>query len=220
MRYPLDANVMRLYAITAPGAAADPAAKDRARAWLEAGVRMIQLREKNVPRESLVPFGRYLRALTAEYDALFIVNDDPHLAALLDADGVHLGQEDARVSEARRILGRDKILGLSTHDQRQVLEAADMDVDYLGVGPVFTSTTKNVGRPLLGPEFAGWAWRKAQQPVVAIGGIQLANVGRIVAEGCRNVAVVSAINAHPRPGDVVRAFLGILNAPVESAGAR
>ncbi len=203
---------LRLYAVTEDGAAKDKSAKNRIRLWLESGVRAIQLRDKKIAPAELVPFGKFLRAITAEYGALFIVNDDPMLAALLDADGCHLGQEDMKIDEARRLLGSEKIIGLSTHDREQVLAAAAMGADYIGVGPIFASSTKDVGRALLGPEFAGWAARSAGIPVVAIGGIHLGNAARLAAAGCPNVAVVSALNQSPRPAETVRALLDLMQA--------
>lgn len=211
MRIHFQPTALRLYAITPDGAADDPAFKSRVREWLQAGVRAIQLRDKVMKPSDLVPFGRFLRAITSEYGALFIVNDDPHLADLLSADGCHIGQEDMTVERARKILGPDRLLGLSTHDRDQILEARSLDVDYLGVGPIFESSTKNVGRELLGPEFAGWAARESVKPVVGIGGIKLGNVAQLAHAGCTNVAVVGALNETSRPGDLVRSFLDILS---------
>lgn len=212
MKFEIGPTTLRLYAITADGAAHDPRSKMRVRQWLQAGVRAIQLREKTLPATEIAPFGQYLRAITAEYGALFIVNDDPHLAALLDADGCHLGWDDMKIAEARKILGHDKIIGLSTHSSSQVVLASKMDVDYVGVGPIYQSNTKEAGRPLLGPAFAGWAAEALRVPAVAIGGINLANVGQLAAAGCRNVAVVSALSQTAQPAEIARAFLDILKA--------
>jgi len=214
-----DPSVLRLYAITADGAALDPNAKTRIRQWLQGGIRTIQLRDKILTHESLLPFGRFLRAITSEYGALFIVNDSPHLADLLDADGCHVGWEDCAPKEARKIIGEEKILGVSTHTREQVLEASKLDVDYLGVGPVYKSSTKDVGRRVVGPEFAGWAAGATDLPVVAIGGIDLGNVGQVVAAGCTNVAIISALNQAPCPAEMARAFLDILITP-DSASLR
>lgn len=215
----IDPRSLHLYAITADGAAKDPAARARIREWLQAGVRTIQLREKKLAADDLLSFGRFLRVLCSEYGALFIVNDDPHLATILDADGVHLGWEDMSVKEARRILGPDKIIGVSTHDRTQFRQAQDMEVDYIAIGPVYPSPTKQVGRATLGPEFAGWAARQSPLPVVAIGGITLAGAAELAAHGCRNVAVISALNNSSRPGELARAFLDILK-PADSTTAR
>ncbi len=210
------ARDLRLYALTADGGARDPAGKTRVRAWLEAGVRAVQLRETQLPPDQVVGFGRFLRAVTAEYGALLIVNDDPQLAQLIEADGCHLGQEDMRPALARKILGPEKLIGLSTHSRAEVLTAAEKGVDYIGVGPIFQSSTKDVGRALLGPEFAGWAAARSGLPVVAIGGVTLDNVGQLVAAGCPSVAVLGALNQPPEPGAAARAFLEALS-PRDSA---
>lgn len=206
-----ESSMLRLYAITADGAALDPETPKRVKAWLRAGVRAIQLREKEIDARALVPFGKWLRGVTREFGAHFIVNDNPQLAYAVEADGVHLGQEDGSIAEARELLGAEAVIGLSTHNREQVLAAADSGADYIGVGPIFSSPTKDVGRPLLGPEFAAWAARESPLPAVAIGGINLINVETLVALGCRNVAVVSALNETDNPGETARAFLRILN---------
>ena len=211
MKLETHADALRLYAITADGAARDPGAKARVRQWLQAGVRAIQLREKFLPQTDVVPFGRFLRAMTLEYNALLIVNDDARLAHLLRADGVHLGQDDMDITEAREILGQEKIVGLSTHSREQAIRAVERGADYIAVGPIFRSPTKDVGRDPLGPEFAGWAAENLGPPVVAIGGIDLKNVAQLAKAGCVNVAVISAINLGAQPAETARSILTILN---------
>lgn len=218
MALKLDKSAFRLYAITADGAALDPKTPNTIRGWLRGGVRAIQLREKQIEPHSLIPFGKWLRSATREYGATLIVNDNPRLAEIIGADGVHLGQEDGSIADAREVLGPDAIIGLSTHSREQVLAAASSGADYIGVGPIFASPTKDVGRPLLGPDFAGWAARESQLPTVAIGGINLINVETLVAMGCRNVAVVSALNDTEDPAATARAFLRVLNSTESEEG--
>jgi thiamine-phosphate diphosphorylase len=203
-------NALRLYAITAEGAYLSPRYKARVRLWLQAGVRAVQFREKGVERERLLPLGRFLRAICAEYGALLIVNDDIELAAELRADGCHLGQEDADLKEARRRLGRRAILGLSTHTAEQVIHAKGAGADYIGVGPIFRPVSKPSPWAPLGPEFAGWAARASGLPTVAIGGVSLSNVERVARAGCPAAAVISALHATSRPARTTRAFLDIL----------
>lgn len=207
---------LRLYAITPDGAWQDPGMRRWAREILQAGVRTIQLREKGrVRRSDLFPWGKFLRAITAEYGACFIVNDDPFLARALRADGCHVGQEDLALDKVRKIMGNGRIVGLSTHNREQVMAAAQLGVDYIGVGPIFSSASKATDRVPLGPEFAGWAAAHAGVPTVAIGGITLENVAGVAAAGCRNVAVISALAQAPQPRDAVRMFLETLN-PTDS----
>lgn len=210
MNFRILSDSFQLYAITAPGAAFDPDFRVKVRTWLQAGVRAIQLREKMASHEDLLPLGRHLRMMTREYDALFIVNDNPQLALELDADGVHLGQDDMPIEKAREILGPDKIIGLSTHNRGQIQAAKHLEVDYIGVGPVFRSPTKEVGRPLVGPELPAWAAKELEIPVVAIGGIGMDNIGRLVQLGCTNVALISAIGRAEDCGPVAARFLDIL----------
>lgn len=208
-----DPKALRLYAITPDGGLFDPDLKAKIRAWLEGGVRTIQFRQKrHVRLDQLLQFGRYLRAITSEYRALLIVNDDPRLAKLLKADGCHLGQDDVGVEVARRILGPGKIIGLSTHSRSHAFAAVRQDVDYLAVGPIYETATKKSKNAPLGPEFAGWASRRFDLPVIAIGGITLENVGAIATAGCTNVAVVSALNDDPAPRVAARSFIEKLSA--------
>lgn len=207
----LDPSLLRLYAITADGMAFNPDARRRVREWLQAGVRAIQLRDKRLGTADVMPLGRFLRAITAEYQALFIVNDNPRLALELGADGCHLGQDDMDIDQCRAILGPDRIVGVSTHSRRQALAAVDSGADYIGIGPIFQSSTKDVGRELLGPALAGWATRELALPVVAIGGITLGNVGRLAEAGCRSAAVIGEINQCPKPAKVARTIIDILD---------
>jgi thiamine-phosphate diphosphorylase len=209
-------NHLRLYAITPDGAYRDPLMRPWVRQILQAGVRTIQLREKGrVRRSDILPWGRYLRAMTAEYGALFIVNDDPFLARALHADGCHVGQDDLPLEKVRRIMGNGRLVGLSTHDREQVRTAGGQGVDYIGVGPIYPSATKETDREALGPEFAGWAAEEAGVPVVAIGGINLENVAELASAGCRNVAVIHALAKTSNLRDAVRTFLETLN-PTDS----
>lgn len=212
---PLD-QALRLYAITPDGAFADPSMRLWVRTILDAGVRTLQLREKGrVRRSEILPWGRFLRAMTAEYGAMFIVNDDPFLARALHADGCHVGQDDLPIEKVRKIMGNGRLVGLSTHNREQVLAAAALGVDYIGVGPIFPTATKETTHVPLGAAFAGWAAATSGLPVVAIGGIGLENVAELAAAGCRNVAVISALSRATQPRDSVRAFLDALH-PTDS----
>ncbi|MEK6651982.1 MAG: thiamine phosphate synthase, partial [Nitrospirota bacterium] len=114
---------------------------------LSAGIRWIQYREKNKPRRDIYNEAALLRKLTAEFKASFIVNDHADIALAVNADGVHLGQEDLPLKEARKILGKTKIIGISTHSLEQAIEAEAGGADYVGFGPVFHTKTKDAGKP-------------------------------------------------------------------------
>jgi len=166
------------------------------------GVRLIQVREKSDSPGGLDPaaFRETVRRCAARVQAaggVLILNDDPALAVAAGADGVHVGQDDCPPRRAREIVGPGRLLGLSTHTRDQVLAAFEEPVDYAAIGPVFGTTSKQSPYSALGLEFAAWAWGEARRrgmPLVAIGGITPANVGRLlaVAPGIRP-AVIGAL---------------------------
>jgi thiamine-phosphate pyrophosphorylase len=182
------------------------------RAALTGGVRMLELRDRESPRNAVERSGQTFRRLANTYSALFIVNDDPHLAAELRADGVHVGQEDIGPAEARRILGPEAIIGLSTHTREQIEAAAEEPIDYVSVGPIWATPTKE-GRPATGLELIREAARIATVPWFAIGGINPENIEEVVAAGARRICVVRAIKEGDDPAEAARALIG----PVEAA---
>jgi thiamine-phosphate pyrophosphorylase len=156
------------------------------------GVRLVQLREKNLPdRPLLVQANRACQA-AHRAGALFIVNDRVDIARLVEADGVHLGQDDLPVKEARRILGPDAIIGVSTHNAEQLRQAILDGATYVGVGPAFSSTTKTF-EELAGLEYVRLALRETSLPAFVIGGINSATIPRVVEVGACRVAVSAAI---------------------------
>jgi thiamine-phosphate pyrophosphorylase len=161
-------------------------------AALRGGVDMVQLRVKDVPPEGVEADARRFRERCRDHGALFIVNDHPELAHAVDADGVHLGQDDASPAEARQIVGVDRLIGLSTHTPAQIDAAAALPVDYIGVGPVNETPTKP-GRPAVGLELVRYAAAQAPVPFFAIGGITRANAGAVHRAGAARVAVVRAL---------------------------
>jgi thiamine-phosphate pyrophosphorylase len=170
---------------------------------LQAGVDVVQLRDKSSEERDVVEAGRVFRRLCDAYDALFIVNDEAELAVACAADGVHLGQDDASPEEARRVLGQDALVGLSTHSREQ-LDAAH-GVDYVAVGPVFQTPTKPDSEPI-GLEPVRYAAEHASVPFFAIGGIDASNVDEVLDEGASRIAVVRAIRDAADPGEATRAL--------------
>jgi thiamine-phosphate pyrophosphorylase len=175
----------RLYLVIEAGAARAvvPAA-------LAGGVDVVQLRDKHAADAEVVAAGRELRALCDEHGALLIVNDRPDLALACAADGVHVGQDDQPVEEARRIVGEGLLIGLSTHSPEQVDAAAA--ADYLGVGPVYETATKP-GLQAVGIELVRYASAFAPKPWFAIGGIDAQRAEHVASAGARRIAVVRAI---------------------------
>ncbi|MBN2653654.1 MAG: thiamine phosphate synthase [Nitrospirae bacterium] len=158
---------------------------------LNTGIRGIQLRDKSCTRRDLYETSLYLRKITLQYGALFIVNDYPDLALASDADGVHLGQNDMPLAEARKIMS-EKIIGISTHSIKQAQDAFEHGADYIGFGPIFGTSTKDAGEPK-GVDELKRAVESVGLPVVAIGGINLDNVHSVAASGCSSIAVISAL---------------------------
>jgi thiamine-phosphate pyrophosphorylase len=168
------------------------------RAALAGGVDVIQLREKRLGRAEIERAASTFRRMADNYSALFIVNDDPDLARIVNADGVHVGQDDASVDEARATLGRDAIIGQSTHSEEQIAAAGERDIDYFAVGPVWETPTKP-GRPAVGLELVTHAAGVAKKPFFAIGGIEPLNAGQVVTAGAERMCVVRAIRDAPHP---------------------
>jgi len=165
---------------------------DMTQAVLRAGVGWVQYRNKNASRLKVYEEAIKLKDLAGKHNAVFIVNDYSDIALAVDADGVHLGQDDLPVKEARKILGKGKIIGVSTHCIEQALEAEQAGADYIGFGPVFHTSTKDAGNPR-GTVLLGEIKNKVSIPVVAIGGINLENIHSILETGVDAVAVASAI---------------------------
>jgi len=175
-------------------------------AVLAGGCRMVQLREKAMPLSELFPVAQVLRRRSREAGALFIVNDRADLALALDADGLHLGQDDLPGIAGRRLLRPGMILGVSTHDADQARRALADGADYIAVGSMFPTGTKP-GFQLVGPDLIRRVRPEIAIPLVAIGGINEDNCEEVVSAGADAVAVISAVCAAADPETATRRFL-------------
>ena len=164
-----------------------------AEAAVRAGVKIIQLRMKHATREDILREGREMRRVTEGTGTLFIVNDDPAIAAEVGADGVHVGQDDMSPSEVRTRFPMLKVVGLSTHNIDQVKASVSQPIDYIGVGPVYATPTKDIPDPTLGLDTMARMIATAAHPAVAIGGIDATRLKDVIAAGARNYAVVRAV---------------------------
>jgi thiamine-phosphate pyrophosphorylase len=164
---------------------------DMVNAVLRAGVKCIQYREKDLSRREIYEHAVTIRKLTRLFDAGLIINDHADIALAVDADGVHLGQDDLPLKVARKIMG-SKLVGISTHSLAQAMEAERGGADYIGFGPVFHTTTKDAGPPK-GIDTIRVIKENVSIPVVAIGGISLDNVALVIRAGADAVAVATAI---------------------------
>jgi len=193
----------RLYLVTPGDPPAGPLDEFLPRV-LEAGVDIVQIRDKHLEARPLLEFAAVVRRRTAEFGALFFVNDRVDLAIAAGADGVHVGQQDLSPAEARRQMGPQALIGLSTHTPGEILEAASSkEADYLAVGPVYATPTKP-GRPAVGTHLVRFATEHPAQPFFAIGGIDRGNLMEVLAAGARRVAVVRALTEAEDPAAAAR----------------
>jgi thiamine-phosphate pyrophosphorylase len=176
------------------------------------GARFVQIRDKSTPLRDFVADLERCVEFASDNDVTLILNDRCDLALSCGASGVHLGQEDLRPETARTILGKDKIIGFSTHSLRQVREAQTHPVQYLGFGPVYRTSTKDNASPTVGLKTLEKACRESRLPVVAIGGIGLAQVREVLHAGAAGVAVISALMTAP---DIARRMHDFLSAAME-----
>jgi thiamine-phosphate pyrophosphorylase len=162
-----------------------------------AGVGVIQYRNKSAGTRVLYDEARLMRDLCAGTRSRFIVNDRIDIALAVDADGVHIGQDDMPYGLARKLIGRGKIIGVTVHNAGEALEAEMMGADYLGVSPVFVTTTKPDAGVACGVELLREIRRACKIPIVAIGGIDITNVERVIEAGADMVCAISAVVTKP-----------------------
>lgn len=180
-----------LYALTDSRLSLGRPLEQVARAILEAGVKILQYREKKAPAGRMLAECRLLRSLADEYGACLIVDDHVDLALLAGADGVHVGQDDLPAAEVRRLTGPDMIIGISTHSPEQARKAIEDGADYIGVGPIFATRTKEDVVAPVGLGYLEWVAANTDVPFVAIGGIKAHNIARVAASGANCCALVS-----------------------------
>lgn len=180
-------------------------------AFLAGGGRFIQLRDKDPSSGARLRLVEAALVLTRGAGARLIVNDRADLARMAGADGVHVGQEDLAVEDVRRLLGPAAIVGVSTHDDTQLAAAAAGSADYVAVGPIYGTATKDTGYSARGLDLLRHAAQRAGKPVVAIGGITLERAPDVIAAGAASVAVISDLLTGGDPAARVRAFLDCLS---------
>lgn len=188
----------RLYGIVDMGYTAENQLLSVTEKLLEAGLKVLQLRAKNHAPEHIEQMGNRLAPLCRKHGCLFIINDYPEVALRTGADGVHLGQDDGALEPVRAMLGRDAIIGRSTHSPEQALEAFREQADYIGFGPLFPTGTKP-GRPAIGLENIACVRRQLPEefPVFCIGGINGETLPSVLKAGADRVVIVSWLLTHP-----------------------
>lgn len=197
-----------IYGITAENFSKGKSNYQVVKEMIEAGVEIVQYREKFKTHREKLQEAKELSKLCKENKILFIVNDHVDIALMVDADGVHVGQEDMPVEDIRRILGPNKIIGLSTHSIEDAKEALEKDIDYIGVGPIFPTTTKD--REAVGFEYLEFVQNNVDLPYIAIGGIKESNLSEIIERGATRVAMVSEIVGAENIGGKIEKLKGQL----------
>lgn len=183
---------LHLYGVTDPGLSTHIPIQEQAELAIKGGVTFIQLREKNISFEEYVAKGRLVKEVCSKYGVTFVINDNVMVAKEVDSDGVHIGQSDMELKEARAVLGRDKIIGVSANTIEDAKRAQEDGADYLGVGAVFATGTKT-DVDIIGVKRLKEIKEAVTIPIVAIGGINSENAALIASTGIDGIAVVSAI---------------------------
>ena len=195
-----------LYVILDPSICPDRSLTDVLKEAATAGAQLFQYRNKSASMKEAYTEALRLRQVAGEAGVMFIVNDRCDLALAVDADGVHLGQGDLPLNLARKVMGIEKLIGISTHNSDQVREATAGKPDYLGFGPIFTPGSKQDHDPIVGLEGLRAMRRLTSLPVFAIGGIQIDRAGEAIQAGANGVAVISAILKAPDISRAVKSF--------------
>jgi thiamine-phosphate pyrophosphorylase len=196
----------RLYVILDAGMLTEPAG-DTAKKLIAAGVRLLQYRNKQADARKLLNDSKAIAESTRAAQCVFFVNDRPDVAWLAGADGVHVGQEDLEVAQAREVMGRERWVGVSTHNLQQFQQAAASSADYIAVGPIFPTISKANPDPVVGLDLLRRVRLLTAKPIVAIGGITLERAPEVLAAGADSIAVISDIlkakNPATRAGEYI-----------------
>jgi thiamine-phosphate pyrophosphorylase len=206
----------RLYVILDSALLTIPA-QDCAQELADAGVRLLQYRNKLASARELLNSSRDLASLLIPRGVSFVVNDRPDVAMLAGASGVHVGQDDLEVEQARGLVGKEKWVGVSTHNVEQFRKAAGTSADYIAVGPVFATSSKANPDPVIGTEFLRRVRPLTDKPIVAIGGVTLENAASVVEAGADCVAVISDVLRAADRGRRARQYLELLGAANHAA---
>jgi len=177
------------------------------------GVSAVQLRMKGAPREIIIDTALQMRKIAEGTDTLLIINDDPHIAAEVGADGVHIGQGDMPYADVRAIVGDDMLIGVSTHNLDQTIKACQLPADYIGAGPVFATPTKKIPDPVIGIDGMRKMLSAATVPAVAIGGIDLGNLPSVLAAGAENFCMVRQLTRSENPKAVLEEIIKMSKSP-------
>jgi thiamine-phosphate pyrophosphorylase len=191
--------------------------RDCALSLAEAGVRLIQYRNKSASARQYLDSSRALAEALRPHGVTFMVNDRPDVAFLAGANGVHVGQDDLDVEQARRVAGPGMLVGVSTHTLEQFERAAASSADYIAVGPIFATSSKANPDPVVGLDFVRKARAITDKPIAAIGGISLERAASVIEAGADSVAVISGILSAPNPAQRARQYIDTLETAKQAA---
>lgn len=200
-----------LYLVTDRGLSLGRETTEIAESAVKGGVSCVQLREKRLKTHDFLREARALKKLLTSLSIPLIINDRPDIALAVDAEGIHLGQSDMPIHEARSMLGREKIIGVSAECLDDAIRAEQLGADYIGISPVFPSTSKTDTGPPLTLEGIRRIRQRVRLPLVAIGGITSENAGAVIAAGADGIAVISAIVSAPCPEKSARRLREIID---------
>ena len=203
---------LSLYLVTDRELSLGRTIEDTVRAAVSGGVTIVQLREKHCSTREFLELAINLKKILQDKNIPLIINDRLDIALASGADGIHIGQSDMPYEIARKYLGSDAIIGLSVENIEQVESANNLDVDYIGISPVFSTPTKTDTQPPFGLDGVSKACKKSRHPAVAIGGINKTNASDIIKAGADGIAVVSAIVSSPDQEASARELMNIVRA--------
>jgi thiamine-phosphate pyrophosphorylase len=203
--------IPRLYAIMDPAQIGDREEREVLDAFLDAGIRLIQYRDKKSSAREIFKTSLHFAQRARERECTFIVNDRADVALAVGAAGVHVGQDDLPVELARRVVGTGRWVGYSTHNLTQVREADSSSADYIAFGPIFATQSKEKPDPVVGLEGLRRARQATVKPLVAIGGITAENARSVIEAGADAVALIRDLCGAPHPGARARQFLEALD---------
>lgn len=183
---------------------------DEAKGMADAGVRLLQYRDKNAGAGAQLRVSAALADTLVPLGVTLLVNDRPDVAWLAGASGVHVGQEDLGVEHVRKVVGKEKLVGVSTHNVEQFRKAADSPADYIAIGPIFRTRSKSNPDPVVGTELLRQVRPLTSKPIVAIGGLTLDTVQLVIDAGADSVAVISGILTAENPASRARQFVELL----------
>ncbi|MGB8476396.1 MAG: thiamine phosphate synthase [Candidatus Acidiferrum sp.] len=206
----------RLYVILDAALITSPE-RECAASLAEAGVRLLQYRNKSAAARRYLESCRELAEILGPFGGTFFVNDRPDVAFLAGANGVHVGQDDLGVEQARGVVGPDKLVGVSTHNLQQFEQAAASSADYIAVGPIFNTSTKANPDPVVGLDFLRKVRALTHKPIVAIGGITLERATAAIEAGADSVAVISGILSATDPAESARQYIKTLETAKHAA---